>query len=136
MNELVSEEIKCSYHRAFKDKPVSEFGLKVISILYKVYDGLHHIVYVNGMIERADWSKDVVKINLCVHELNTYDDDKLTQLVVLCHDNMIRLSIRPSAPRYLKLIFSERTCREGSIYTRHPTIEEAIEITRKGLKNV
>lgn len=67
---------------------------------------------------------------LVFDELSTWDFNKLTELVVLCHDQCIRLSVGPANPRYLRLLFHPRE-REGSTSQRHPTIEQAIEAIRE-----
>lgn len=72
----------------------------------------------------------------CSHYLATFDFDNLTRAVVLAHDRMIRFAIEPSGPNMLKLCFSKRHTREGRMYERHPTIEEAIAGIRKNYGEV
>lgn len=57
-------------------------------------------------------------------DLSTFDFDTLTRLVLLAHDYCIRASIEQSGPRMVKIIIWKREGREGSISSRHPTIEE------------
>lgn len=59
----------------------------------------------------------------------TFDTDGLTRAVVMAHDRMIRFQIASSSPKRLKLYLDKRT-REGDLYSRHPTIEEAIASAR------
>jgi len=56
----------------------------------------------------------------------TFDYDQLTKAVILAHDRCIRFEIAPSGPGMVKLILFKRQ-REGRMYERHPTLEEAIE---------
>ena len=60
----------------------------------------------------------------------TFDFDGLTRAVVLAHDEMIRMEIRPSGPGMLQFVFHKRHTREGRMSKRHPTIEDAIEKIR------
>lgn len=99
--------------------PASEFGLRVAAIL----DAIFAIYNVHGRLvlsdeRRAEW--------LCSGDLSTFDGDVLTQLVVRCHDACIRISIEACTPRYVRVVFHRRTGREGSLYERHPSIEDAI----------
>jgi hypothetical protein len=106
--------------KANKVKNISPFGERVADLLGYMCQGIYHL---DG-IEKRDWSSaDMIEITY--HEVSTFDYSDLTRLVLLAHRMAIRISIIP-AGRYLKIQFSVRT-REGSVYERHPTIEEAIE---------
>ena len=61
----------------------------------------------------------------------TFDYDGLTRAVVMAHDRMIRFEIEPSGPGMLKLRLWQRHTREGRMYERHPTLEDAVEDIRK-----
>lgn len=56
----------------------------------------------------------------------TFDYDQLTKAVILAHDRAIRFEIGSSGPGMVKLTLFKRK-REGRMYERHPTMEEAIE---------
>ena len=58
-------------------------------------------------------------------DLSTFDFNKLTELVLMAHDKCVRVGIMP-AMRDLSIVLHKRQ-REGTIYERHPTIQEAIE---------
>lgn len=60
------------------------------------------------------------------HSLASFDSDELTRLVLLAHDIGVRVWIRPSRPRYLRIWISARLRGSGQMSTDHPTIEEAI----------
>lgn len=105
---------------------LSEFGARVANILGFVYRGIYHIE-----TDNTDWGDDS-RVEITLHyRLSTYDSYELTELVVLCHDQKIRLELEAGGPRRIKLCFSPRSSRDGDIYDRHPTIEAAIERIRK-----
>lgn len=64
--------------------------------------------------------------NARIHNLATFDFDGLTRLVVLSHDRCIRTEIIPSGPGMIGITAYKRHKREGSMYERHPTMEESI----------
>jgi len=64
-------------------------------------------------------------------DLATFDFNRLTHAVFLAHDRCVRFSIEPSGPRMIRLIVHKRSCREGRIFERHPTIETALADWRK-----
>lgn len=68
-----------------------------------------------------------IKINSTSGFWATYDYDGLTRLVVLAHDRMIRVELRPSGPRMVGFALWKRHTRDGEMHKRHPTIEQAIE---------
>lgn len=107
---------------------ISSFGKRVADLLGEVFEGLYHLE--EKALRRTDWESDHY-IQICLYgELATYDASLLTELVVLCHDRCIRLEIRGKGPRYLGLGFSIRQ-RTKSVFTHHPTMEEAVARTRE-----
>jgi hypothetical protein len=58
--------------------------------------------------------------------LSTFDLNDLTRLVFLAHDKCIRVDVSQGGPNRLRLAVWKRK-REGSLYERHPTIEQALE---------
>ena len=73
-----------------------------------------------------------ISINLQHRTLATFDFNHLTCLVVMAHDRCIRAEIVPSGPRMVGLMLHRRHKRDGSMFERHPTIEEHIEKIRHG----
>ena len=59
-------------------------------------------------------------------DMATYDFDQLTRLVLLAHYKCYRVSVMPNSSNSVKICVWKRE-REGSLYQRHPTIEQAIE---------
>lgn len=123
-------EQNLKYHR--KQTNISEFGKIVADIIGNVWSGLHHCNSTMLFHKRTDWTDDRFIEIVIGSSLSTWDFNHLTQLVVLCHDNAVRLEINGANIGYLRLYFHRRT-REGSISKRHPTIEESIQMIR-GLK--
>ena len=108
--------------KSYPDLKPSPLGLKVADILGMVWNGLYHMD--PAQLKKTRWDDTYcISINI-MQSLATYDFNELTELVVLCHDQAIRLCISPHM-RYLQLLFHQRT-REGQFNERHPTIEEAI----------
>lgn len=64
--------------------------------------------------------------NARIDNLATFDFDGLTRLVVMAHDRCIRVELIPSGPGMIGITAFKRHKREGSMYERHPTMEEAI----------
>lgn len=95
-------------------------------MLADLFFGFHHV---HGKIHPAG-DRGIQLNTHHVHSLATYDFDGLTRAVLLAHERMIRFSIVPSVPGMLGLMLHKRHAREGSMYERHPTIEEAIEAFR------
>lgn len=111
-------------------KPVGEFGKAVATIIGRAWKGIYHL----ESVLKSDWS-DERRIEVLVYGgLSTFDFDHLSILVILCHDACIRLEVNPCNFSNIKLVFYARMEREGSISCRVPTIDDAIEMARRGLK--
>lgn len=102
----------------------SDFGLQVGALLAAWVDGLHHVPA--SQLRKADWAHTRWIELAWYGPLSTFDGDELTRLVVLAHDRCIRVELRPCNGRYVRLGFSPRRAREGSIFERHPTMEAAL----------
>ena len=89
------------------------------SFFSRIYLGKHHIpskIHPYGQ----GW---------CVNhygDLSTFDFNTLTRLVFHAHDQCVRVEIGQSGPRMVKIAIHKRTSRTGSMFERHPTIEEAL----------
>lgn len=107
----------------------NEFGLLVADILGQVWRGIYHLPC---NLSKVHWNRGWVEINL-TEGMATFDSAKLTELIVLCYDNMIRLEIVPCHIRILKLYFHKRKTRTGSLCERLPELEDHIKDIREGL---
>jgi len=108
---------------------VSPLGEKVADILGTVWQGLYHI---QPTVKKVEWSNDIyIEINISQPQLATWDFNRLTQLVVLCHDECVRMEIEPLTPQMLKFYFHQRKGRTGKTWERHPTIEDHIKLIRE-----
>jgi hypothetical protein len=113
-------------------RQMSELGEHVANILGQAYLGIYHIE--NEVLNnRVDWSNTFFIRVVIRGGLYSFDDDVLTRLIVLCHDQMIRLGINSCAPRCLGLIFHQRTSRVGRIEHRMPTMEDHISLIRESI---
>lgn len=111
-------------------KPVGEFGQKVARILGETFSGIYHLD--SKSLKEVDWADDMCidfKLRWC--ELATFDTCRLTFLVVLAHDECVRVSITAHHRNILLLRFHPRKGREGWMFERHATMEEAIELVRR-----
>jgi hypothetical protein len=110
--------------KSYPNLKPSPLGLKVADILGLVWNGLYHMD-----TKKVKWENPYcIEVNI-FEPLSTFDWNALTELVILCHDQMIRFTVQPCNMRYIKLLFHQRQ-REGSFCERHPTIEDAIEKCR------
>jgi hypothetical protein len=108
---------------------MSPLGEAVADLLGDLFFGIYHLD--TKALRRVDWANDNhIVFSLGWHSLSTCDFDELTRLVILCHDRAIRCSVAASTHKYLELMFHQRQ-RDGGYSERHPTIEQAIEETRK-----
>jgi len=91
-------------------------------LLAEVHHGFNHMF---GKIH--NWGKGIKLNSTSSNNLATFDYDGLTRLVLLTHERMIRVEIVPSGPNMIGFVCNKRHLREGRMYERHPTIQEAIE---------
>ena len=107
---------------------ISPLGESAASLLSDLFAGSHHIP--PRALRRVDWSNPYwIEFVIDAH-FATYDASNLTRLVFLAHDYCLRVSIEPAAYRYFRLIFHPRQ-REGDIFTRHPSLEQAVATWRE-----
>lgn len=112
-------------------KEMSPFGVQVADLLGQLYQGIYHI---SKYLDKVNWmSDDWIPVTVNDSDMSTFDFSRLTVLVVLCHDMHIRCQIHAlSNWGYLQLQFSPRD-RDGDIYKRHPTIEDAVKVIHDNL---
>lgn len=107
----------------------SALGEKVATILGEAFGGIYHID--SRSLKEADWSdQHYIVVNLRHRSLATFDIGHLTALVILAHDQCVRMDLSARSRGILELMFHPREGREGRISTRHWTIEQAIAAIR------
>ena len=109
-----------------------EFKAKVERILSAVFGGLHRIP--NKIKWAVNASFQMAEI-LIPGDLATWDFSNLTVLVLAAHEEAIRVSLSACNFRYMRLMMHPRL-REGCISQRHPTIDEAVAMFRRGKSGV
>jgi hypothetical protein len=107
---------------------MSSLGKKVANILGNVYLGIYHMR--QNDLDKVDWKNDRYIVIRIRDELSTYDFNRLTLLVIACHEEAVRVEISGRAKNHLQLMFHKRR-RNGSVFERHPTIEQAIASYRE-----
>ena len=113
---------------------ISDLGKTVADVLGQVYRGLYHIQD-EVLHKRVDWSSKHTISIVIRGGLYSYDSSHLTELIVLCYDNMLRLEVNPRAPAYLELRFHRRETRNptASIARRLPALDDMITMIREDL---
>jgi hypothetical protein len=115
--------------KALRCDDVSAFGERVADLLDVVMDGIYHID--QKSLSAVEWNNPRW-IGIRWHgELATFDANILTRFVILSHDKMIRFSVNARSREYLQLEFTPRLYRTGSVFGRHPTLEQAAEDFRQ-----
>lgn len=113
-------------------KTVSPFGERVARLMDDLECGIYHI---QEAAVKADWSRERwVEIIVSDGRFATFDAPNLTRLVFLSHEYAIRCEVRSARNDLLRLCFSPRV-REGGVWERHPTIEQAVSSFREARAN-
>ena len=108
---------------------MSQLGKDVADLLGDLFFGIYHLPTV--ALRKVNWSDDdYIRITLSA-PMATYDGDKLTRLVVLSHDRMLRVDLSPCNFQHLELLFHKRQYREGGgTYHRMPSMEKHLGFIR------
>lgn len=104
------------------------FEVRANRVLATAFGGLHHVPRIVKH-DQGHERYEMWEVNTW-DDLSTWDFNILTVLVIMAHDQCVRLSICHSGPRMVKIRMWPRK-RHGGITERHPTIEEAIDRVRK-----
>lgn len=124
----MSERAHQWVERALK-RQLSEFQRRAVDLLCRSqgcgpYD-------LGTTFERAVWEYGLgVRFVLYRPNLATFDGAGLTRLVIGAHEECIRVEIEPVNFKYLSICMWPRQGREGEMWFRHPTIEQAVESYR------
>ena len=102
---------------------LSAFQARVMDIVGITYGGIY-----NAPItwETFDWNC-CGGISFVVGQSSgwaTFDFNRLTMLVFLCHEARVRADISNAGPRHFRLGFWQRS-HEGGMARRHPNLDEA-----------
>lgn len=97
-------------------------------MLCDLFGGAHHL---KGRIHYFNDKGIQFNSTNANHRMATFDFDMLTRAVFLAHDRMIRFAIEGGGPGMLKLILIKRHSRDGAMYERHPTVEQALITHRR-----
>lgn len=109
------------------DKDMTEGQKRCADLLDRLFLGCHHVPTI------YEWGS-----GLCVNyggDLSTHDFDRLTRMVLLCHQYSIRGEIGWSGPGMVRLMFHPRfPMTEGmGIAECHPTLQQLKEQIDKRL---
>ena len=104
---------------------MSDDQWKCALMLADIFGGFHHVY---NPIKPFGYG-----IETNVHgSLPTFDSDTLTRAVILAHDRIVRFEVRSSGPGMVRLCLWKRHKRDGSMFERHPTMEQALAAYRGG----
>lgn len=107
---------------------LSDFQRRACEILARAMNTGIYNVPVNW--EKVVWRHgSSVRFTMYCRGLSTFDFSQLTRLVIVAHDECVRIEIQPASKDYLYIYMSPRE-REGDMTRRHPTIEDAIAALR------
>lgn len=96
-----------------------------LDMIASVFHGEHHAPQNVFAFGRG------IRCSVASQKLSTFDFDYLTRLVVLAHDHCIRVEIISSGPGLIGIVLHKRQGRIGDIWSRHPTIEDAVVRVRE-----
>ena len=100
------------------------FAVRVARVIEMVFGGKHRL---------AKCTEHATHVELVPHgTLATYDDDRLTLLVLAAHEYGVRAEVTNNGMRGIKILLHNRKARTGRMFERHPTIEEIIGLDIQG----
>jgi hypothetical protein len=108
-----------------EDVVMDEFIVRADRVIDVAFGGRHHVFSLK-------WEERACSF-LVMEDLSTYDFGDLTALVVACHDECVRASIRCGGPKRLRITLSNRERKHRSPDScAHPTLDQHIEQIRRG----
>lgn len=108
---------------------MSPLGRKVADFLGQLFKGIYHLN--NTSLSKVDWKSERHIEFTLDRPMSTFDNDLLTELVVLSHDQMLRVELSGVAPGYIKMVFHKRKARDGRMYERMPDLDSHVEEIRR-----
>lgn len=109
-------------------KDMSPLGVAVADLLETWAFGIYHLD--RGELLRVEWSNPSHLEMRHYGSMATFDDDKLTRLVLLAHERCVRVQIEPRSNRYLTIRFHARVRAVGRVlqmWERHPDVAEMVQ---------
>lgn len=106
----------------YRESWMTDAQWECCSFIGRIVGGFHCL---NGKPKSCG---DGITINLPDGRWATFDFSLLTQLVFAAHRECFRVEIASSGPGRLKFFVHKRSGRTGSMYERHPDLEEAIDL--------
>lgn len=90
------------------------------------FEGLVEMVF-GGKHRLAKCTEHSTHVELVPHgTLATFDDDRLTLLVLAAHKYGVRAEVTNNGMRGIKILLHNRKARTGRYFERHPTIHEVL----------
>lgn len=105
--------------------------LKTATIFFgQLFGGVHHIP--GCKVTPIGIGGFKVKVTA---PMATYDNALLTKLVVMAHEESIRVEIAPERGQCFSINIFQRQ-RDGEYYERHPTMEDATKFFKENRKEI
>ena len=119
-------ENHCSRWSGIPQEKQTDFTRRAIGLLVSAFQTGVYNLPVNW--KTVDWRHgNGVSFTLrATNGLATFDFDHLTRLVIGAHDECIRVEVEPKTFRHLRINMWPRKGRTGSMFERHPTMEQAV----------
>lgn len=122
----ISHEDHCSRWSGIPQAKQTEFTRRAVGLLVTAFrTGVYNLPV---LWKRVDWryGNGVSFILGNRPALASWDFNQLTRLVIGAHDECIRVEVEPHGFGYLKINMWPRKGRDGTMFERHPSIEDAI----------
>lgn len=124
-----NDTAKRSWVESHLKRELTDFQRKAIELLCQGFNTAPYNISTNW--GKVDWNwGGGVRFKIQHRSLATYDFSELTGLVILAHDQCVRVQIDALAPKLMGIAMHQRHKRDGQMHELHPTIEQAIERIR------
>jgi hypothetical protein len=110
--------------RYYRKPWMSDDQWECAKLAARIHGGFHHMAEVKQAYTG-------IKVQTHPHHLATYDYNNLTELVFAAHDACIRIEMAQGGPGRVALLLHKRHKRDGSMFERHPTLEQAVASWRE-----
>lgn len=120
-SQFKGDESDINWINGHREKWMSDDQWLCYLFLHRLFEGFHHI----PCHPKANGTG--IQIIFKSGGLATFDYDRLTKLVIMAHNWGVRAGVEGGNAGKIKLELFKRNVRDGRMYERHPTIEQAIE---------